>query len=252
MSVLRLKQGEAFSVNMQYLEADRVTPKSLAGVTILSLIRDTNFVVHATLDVTVTDNSLGLYTLTAPLGTSDWPAGILLWDVNYNNGDVDPTVAIEVLRTESLSNSSSSFVSGGSDPLNILSNVNFTIDPCRGGTWQGNAVFSNNFTIRIYSVENQNRPAIKSKITVITELQLFDTLITHPMTVSILDNASVVIAQISATAGHGKNVFTINLPYKIPIVNPDNTEFMYSIFVSAAPFSVPPFNSLSIDAVIIE
>lgn len=164
MSVIRLKQGETFSIDLQYLESDRVTPKSLAGITIYSVVRDTNFVIHAELDITVTNEAQGLYTASAPLGTSDWPAGMLLWDVNYNNGDVEKTIAIEVLRTESLSNTKIVNIGPSSVPENILAQLNFTIAGPSGPApeWSENTVHTTGFITQLDSIKHQQRKEIST------------------------------------------------------------------------------------------
>ena len=227
MSVIRLKQGEEFSVNVQYTEADGVTPKSLAGVTILSLIRDTNFVVHAELSVTITNEALGQYSLTAPLGTNDWPAGMLLWDVNYNNGEIKETVAIEVLRTESLSNShwthevagppgpsGPAGPAGPAGPTNILNDVNFRISSCTPGVWVENVVESSNFVIWLFE---RRYPQVfsYSNVRLIVELAIVGTP-TLPLVLSGTLSSATESLPFSVTAVEGVNV--IDLAFSSPVL----------------------------------
>lgn len=100
MSVIRLKQGDEFKYACVYLDDDGFTPKSLAGVQLKSEIRDQNDIIHAELQITKTNIAAGQYTITAPFGTLEWPAGILLWDIkDFVNGipRLTETRAIEVV-----------------------------------------------------------------------------------------------------------------------------------------------------------
>jgi hypothetical protein len=87
MNTLKLKQGETFLLNGQYLEDDG-TPKPLTGVTLKSQIRNGETLV-ATLDITVLDELAGTYTLFAPQGTQAWPIATLSWDIKNSVGGID-------------------------------------------------------------------------------------------------------------------------------------------------------------------
>ena len=100
MTKLRMKQGESFSVDIQYMEGDGITPKSLIGVVITSQVRHNNGLV-ATLTVTVLDELAGTYRLSAPEGTTDWPVGTLSWDIKETVGSViklSDTLAISDIK----------------------------------------------------------------------------------------------------------------------------------------------------------
>jgi len=81
--MITFKTGQTFIATGSYFESDQVTPKSLAGVTIISKIRTRKDVVVAELVFTVTDEALGIYTLTLPVGevTDAWPCENLYWDL---------------------------------------------------------------------------------------------------------------------------------------------------------------------------
>lgn len=84
-----IKQGESFILDGQYLEDDGVTPKSLAGVTLKSQVRNKGSAVLATLTITILDESLGTYRINAPDGTLSWPVGAHDWDIKESAGGVD-------------------------------------------------------------------------------------------------------------------------------------------------------------------
>lgn len=79
--ILSMKQGETFSLRMQYTEDDGITPKSLLNVAISSQIRDKKDVIVASLTVSIFDVLGGLYDLTASSSTATWPIGFLYWDI---------------------------------------------------------------------------------------------------------------------------------------------------------------------------
>lgn len=99
MVILKLKQGETFTLNGQYCEDDGITPKSLTGVTLASQIRNNKNSLIAALDVTVTDLTAGTYLITAPSGTLFWPIGTLYMDIKETVGGtvlITETVTIMV------------------------------------------------------------------------------------------------------------------------------------------------------------
>ena len=98
--MLKLKQGESFSLDGQYQEDDGITPKALTGVTITSQIRNKNNLV-ATLMVEIVDELQGRYRLSASEGTTEWPIGMSHWDVKYSLYGVvrlTDTVSISIER----------------------------------------------------------------------------------------------------------------------------------------------------------
>ena len=108
MATLKIKQGETLVINGQYTEDDGITPRSLAGVTLKSQVRNKSGGLVATLTVTVTDVLAGTYTLTVPgiEGTLAWPAGNLYCDIkeSVTNGSslLTDTFTINVQRSETL------------------------------------------------------------------------------------------------------------------------------------------------------
>jgi hypothetical protein len=96
---IKLKQGETFSLDGQYLDDDGVTPKSLTGVTLKSQIRFHGALV-ATLAVTILDANQGLYRLTAPNGTDSWPVSSLQWDIKESVDGVDKLTETHTISIE--------------------------------------------------------------------------------------------------------------------------------------------------------
>lgn len=96
---LKIKQGETFSIDGQYLEDDGVTHKSLVGVTLKSQVRFQNSLI-ATLTVTVLDAAQGLYRLTAPDGTASWPISTLQWDIKETVSGVSRLTDTREIRVE--------------------------------------------------------------------------------------------------------------------------------------------------------
>ena len=79
---ITIKQGQSFIVNGSYKEDDKITPKSLAGITLTSKIRDSNDIVLGVFVITITDTVNGLYTMALPEGTTNtFPVGKLYWDI---------------------------------------------------------------------------------------------------------------------------------------------------------------------------
>lgn len=78
--MFEFKQGTTFIASCSYRENDQITPKSLAGVTITSKIRDRNDNIIEQLVVTILDEAQGLYRLQAAQ-TNIWPAENLYWDI---------------------------------------------------------------------------------------------------------------------------------------------------------------------------
>ena len=102
---MNIKQGETFSLTGQYLDDDGITPKSLAGVILKSQIRDKYSVFVVNLEITITNEPLGTYTITAPLGTASWQVGQHYWDIKEIVGGVTrltDTHIITVTRAETL------------------------------------------------------------------------------------------------------------------------------------------------------
>ena len=86
MSDITIKQGAEFSISCVITENG--TPKSLAGITLKSQVRcAANDALICDLDILVTDEALGMYTMTAPLGTSTWTIGQLNFDVRLTENE---------------------------------------------------------------------------------------------------------------------------------------------------------------------
>jgi hypothetical protein len=80
-SIGKIKQGESFIINCSYFEADGVTPKSLAGITLKAQLKDTlNDWLMDTFIITVTNESLGEFTIEGH-NTATWNLGTLTLDV---------------------------------------------------------------------------------------------------------------------------------------------------------------------------
>lgn len=98
---LTIKNGETFLFNGQYTENDGVTPKSLAGVTLSSQIRDKDDLLIDTLVVTVTNEAAGTFTVTTTNSTDLWTVGSLFWDLKYIiNGikGLTETISVKVVQ----------------------------------------------------------------------------------------------------------------------------------------------------------
>lgn len=101
MEELRIKQGETFLLNGAWFEDDGITPKPLTDTVLTSHIRTNTDTLIAELLVTVVDEAIGTYTLTAPLGTATWPIGRQLCDIketNSGNTKLTDTFTLTVLK----------------------------------------------------------------------------------------------------------------------------------------------------------
>ena len=88
MTDITLKQGETFNLNGQYMEDDGTTPKSLAGITLSSQVRDHNYNLVDTLVITVINESLGTFSVESSMSTSLWKLGTLYWDLKQTKSGV--------------------------------------------------------------------------------------------------------------------------------------------------------------------
>lgn len=81
--MLTFKPGTSFFCQGKYTENDKITPKSLVGITLTSKFRDASDVILAVLTVTITNANLGLYTMSLePTQTKDIPANQnIFWDI---------------------------------------------------------------------------------------------------------------------------------------------------------------------------
>jgi hypothetical protein len=101
--MITFKTGQSFTATGAYFELDQITPKSLAGVTIISKIRTRKDVIIAELVTTITNVNPGTYTLTLPVGvtTDSWPCENLYWDIKEIVGGqvcFSETITINVQR----------------------------------------------------------------------------------------------------------------------------------------------------------
>lgn len=101
--MITFKTGQTFIATGTYFEADQITPKSLAGITIISKIRTRKDIIVAELVTTITNVYPGTYTLTLPVGvtTDSWPCETLYWDIKEEvAGQIcfSETIAIDVQR----------------------------------------------------------------------------------------------------------------------------------------------------------
>ena len=96
MTQVTHKRGDTLRIACQ-LQDDDQHPINIAGLNIASQIRQSNDRLVAALTVTVLDEVLGKFELTAE--TQDWPTGRHLCDIEYTqaNGDVFSTVTFDVL-----------------------------------------------------------------------------------------------------------------------------------------------------------
>ena len=103
--MITFKTGQTFTATGTYFEADQITPKSLAGVTIVSKIRTRKDIIVAELVTNITNINPGTYTLTLPDGvnstTDSWPCETLYWDIKeVVAGQIcfSETISIDVQR----------------------------------------------------------------------------------------------------------------------------------------------------------
>lgn len=101
--MITFKTGQTFIATGTYFEADQITPKSLAGVTIISKIRTRKDVIVAELITTVVSENPGIYTLTLAKNftTDNWPCENLYWDIKESVGEdicFSETIVINVQR----------------------------------------------------------------------------------------------------------------------------------------------------------
>jgi hypothetical protein len=101
--MITFKTGQTFIATGTYFELDQVTPKSLAGINIVSKIRTRKDIIVAELVTAITNVNPGTYTLTLPVGvtTDSWPCENLYWDIKeVVSGQVcfSETIIINVQR----------------------------------------------------------------------------------------------------------------------------------------------------------
>lgn len=89
-----LKRGDTFTVEAALTNDGQ--PQSLTGWSIRSQVRRGNKLV-AELAVEYVDRAGGVYRLSAPEGTAEWPTSVLRSDIEYTmqNGDVASTETFE-------------------------------------------------------------------------------------------------------------------------------------------------------------
>lgn len=85
-SVFNIKRGDSFEVTATYTDANGV-PIDLTTYTITSQLRTMTYALIDTL-VCVKSGTTGVYTLSAPTGTSEWPIGEAVWDIQYQSGNM--------------------------------------------------------------------------------------------------------------------------------------------------------------------
>jgi hypothetical protein len=99
--LLKIKQGDTFKLDAA-VKLDG-SPQSISGWTTTCQLNTKSGVKVVDLTVTVTDAANGEYQLTAPSGTTSWPIGTLVGDIQYDmGGDIvsTETFAVRVVKDE--------------------------------------------------------------------------------------------------------------------------------------------------------
>jgi len=93
--MITYKRGDTFAPTMSY-QTDQGVPASLVGYEVTSQVRNGRFGIVETLVVEVTNAAGGLFTI-EPVDTSDWPLGVVQWDIRYDlNGNVMHTETVDI------------------------------------------------------------------------------------------------------------------------------------------------------------